>query len=184
MTDPSPIDDLVRDLGELGKGAVPVEDAARAAYRRERVVRALERKLGDVKQSRLPARRRRWALIAAAAAAALAIGGGFAVLGPDTTAAVAQAAVTNAVDVRSIVGDVSIRASGGQARAATPVSCLRVGESYARAGASITIGRSCLASVAPSSALEVVRPGGSGRLRLGRVGRIDLPSKLSKGEHL
>jgi hypothetical protein len=188
MTDPSPIDDLVRDLGELGKGAVPVEDAARAAYRRERVVRALERKLGDVKQSRLPARRHRWALIAAAAAAALSIGGGFALLQPDTPPPVAQARSNRAVDVRSVVGDVSIRTSNEQARPASPGEVLRGGELVRTgAGASIDIGiESGRARLAPSSELEILVPqAGERRLRLAKGGvDIDLPSKLPKGEHL
>jgi hypothetical protein len=186
MTEPSPLDDLVRDLGELGKGAVPVEDEARAAYRRERVVRALERKLADVKQSRRPARRR-WALLAAAAAV-LAVGSGFAVFRHDTVAPVAQAGVVSAVEVRSIVGNVSILRSGAAPHSAGVGELLRGGE-LVRTGeaASIDIGiESGRAHLDASSELEILQPTSKERrLRLGKGGvDVDLPSKLTRGERL
>jgi hypothetical protein len=188
MTEPSPLDDLVRDLGELGKGGVPVEDEARAAYRRERVVRALERKLADVKQSRLPRRRRRFALIAAAAAAVLALGSGFAVLRHDTTTEASQAGVAGAVEVRSIVGNVSILRSGAPSHSASVGELLQGGERV-RTGeaAGIDIGiESGRAHLNASSELEIVQPTAKERrLRLGKGGvDVDLPLKLTGGERL
>lgn len=189
MTEPSPIDDLVRDLGEYGKGAVPVEDEARAAYRRERVVRSLERKLGDVKAGRVPGRRRKWAIFAAAAAAVLAVGGGvsaFRAFGVEPVAI--AAAVSSTVEVRSIVGDVSIRPAGTVARSANVGELLHGGE-LVRTGASgsIDIGiESGRAHLDPLSELEIVRPTAKERrLRLGKGGvDVDLPFKLARGEHL
>lgn len=188
MTEPSPIDDLVRDLGEFGRGAVPVEDEARAAYRRERVVRALERKLGDVQAGRGPGRRRKWLMFAAAAAAVLALGGGFSVFRASGVEPVAIAALPSTVEVRSIVGDVSIRPAGTAARSAKPGELLHGGE-LVRTGAngSIDIGiESGRAHLDPLSELEVVRPTAKERrYRLGKGGvDVDLPFKLARGEHL
>ena len=188
MTEPSPLDDLVRDLGDLGKGAVPVEDDARAAYRRERVVRALERKLGDVKQGRVPGRRRPWAMIAAAAAVVLAAGGGVSVFRSAALEPAAIAALPSAVEVRSIIGDVSIRPAGAHSRSASLGELLRGGELVRTGvGASIDIGiESGRAHLDPSSELEIVQPTAKERrLRLGKGGvDVDLPFKLARGEHL
>lgn len=188
MTEPSPIDDLVRDLAELGKGAVPVEDEARAAYRRERVVRSLERKLVDVKHGRVPGQRRRWVAVAAAAAAMLALGTGFALLRHDAVEPVAQVSLSSTVEVRSVLGEVAIRPSGAPSRSANVGELLRGGELVRTGdGASVDIGiESGRAHLEALSELEIVRPTPKERrLRLGTGGvDVDLPFKLTRGEHL
>jgi len=167
---------------------VPVEDDARAAYRRERVVRALERKLGDEKQGRAAGRHRKWAIFAAAAAAVLAIGAGATTFVGRELEPVAIAARPSTADVRSVVGDVSIRPAGAPSHTASLGEVLRGGELVRTGeGASIDIGiESGRAHLAPLSELEIIEPiAKERRLRLGIGGvDVDLPSKLARGEHL
>lgn len=181
---PSP-EEVVQALHELGRAAVPVEDAGRAGYRRERVVRAIQRQLSSGEAR--PLRVRRWLGVACAAAAVLGVGGaGWAFW--NTRSAPVEIAKAPAGEVRSIVGEVSIRRGDLPARTLALGEVFQGGESLrTEAGSRIDIGiESGRARLEAESALEIVRPsGGERRLRLGKGGvDVDLPSKLARGEHL
>lgn len=186
MSRPESADDLVRALGELGKTAVPVEDAQRAAYRRERLVRLLGTQIEG--QTQAPARSR-YRLLAwvAAAAALLAVGtAGVYELQRAPVAPVAAVAVS-AGDARMVLGSVAVK-RGAESGSLRPGEVLLGGEIVSTAAASgVEIGiASGRADLAASSELEILRPTASERrLRLG-VGRVDvdLPRKLEAGKHL
>src|SRR5689334_25139331 len=108
MSRPEPLDDLVHQLGELGRAAVPVEDAQRASSRRERLVRLLGANIeanARKKRSRLSP----W-LWGAVAAAAVATAGvvGWSTLHPQQ-ATMARVDVPSAGDARAVLGAVSVR---------------------------------------------------------------------------
>jgi hypothetical protein len=185
MSAPPSTDDVVRALGELGRGAVPVEEAGRAGYRRERIVRVLARQL-DARNAVRPERKRVWLGVALAALVVLGIGVSVALL--HTPAPTAVVANTPAGEVRAIVGDVSIRRGDKPARAALVGDVFQGGETVLTArGSSLEIGiESGRARLSAESDLEVVRPSSSERrLRLDKGGvDVDLPSKLVRGGHL
>jgi outer membrane lipoprotein YfiO/FecR-like protein len=187
MSRPEPLDDLVHQLGELGRAAVPVEDAQHAHYRRERLVRLLGTNIeahARQKRSRLAP----W-LRGAACAAAVAAAGvvGFSVLRPQPTAPVARAAAAPAGDTRAVLGAVSVR-RGGDATSLHAGDVFVGGEVISTAPASgVEIGiASGHADLAASSEMEIVRPTASERrLRLGAGSvDVDLPRKLEGGKHL
>jgi hypothetical protein len=178
-------EEVVRALGELGRTAVPVEEAGRAGYRRERVVRAMERQI-DVARAARPQRKRLWMGFAVAALAVLGVGAVFA-LGGERPAPVAVVKAP-AGEVRSILGDVSVRVGSEPARPLTLGRVFEGGEVLRTASSSgveigIETGRARLVA---DSELEVVRPTpGERRLRLGKGGvDVDLPVKLARGQHL
>jgi hypothetical protein len=186
MSRPEPLDDLVHQLGELGRTAVPVEDAQRAHYRRERLVRLL----GANIEAHARKRRARvapwlWSVAAAAAVAAAGVVG-FSALWPQPAALVAQADAP-AGDVRTVLGAVSVR-RGGDATSLHPGEVFVGGELISTAAASgveidIASGH---ADLAASSELQILRPTASERrLRLGTGSvDVDLPRKLEGGKHL
>jgi hypothetical protein len=178
-------EEVVRALGELGRGAVPVEEAGRVAYRRERVVRAMSRQLAAVNGTR-PKRTRFWAGVAAAAL--LVLGAGGALTLASRSPAPVEVARAPAGEVRAFVGDVSVRRGDLPARAVSVGDVFQGGESLrtgSRSGLELGI-ESGRARLQADSALDVVRPTAKERrLRLGRGGvDVDLPTKLTRGEHL
>lgn len=186
MSRPEPLDDLVHRLGELGRAAVPVEDAQRAHYRRERLVRLL----GANIEAQARNKRRRvapwlWGVAAAAAVAAAGLVG-YSTLHPGPVAVV-RADVPSAGDARAVLGDVSVRRG-------SDATTLRAGEVFVggevistAAGAGVEIGiASGHADLAASSEMQILRPTASERrLRLGTGSvDVDLPRKLEGGKHL
>jgi len=179
--------DLVRTLRELGRAAVPVPEASRAEYQRERVTRAIRRALSRVETARSPSRR---ALVwLSAAGLLLAVGGAGALAAHrlfGSTAAV-EAKATSAVAARSVYGTVTIESAG------VPRHAL-VGDVF-RGGEVVTTGLESRLSVAiesgsaalgASGELEFVPPTASERrVRLGAgTVEVDLPVKLDAGRHL
>lgn len=185
MTRPEPTEDTVtRMLRELGNAAVPVEDAQRAAYRRQRMVHKLGASI-ETQATRNRRRARTWLWLSAAAALLVAGVVGAWTLRPEATSVASVDA--SAGETRTVLGDVSVRRSG----TATPLHAgdvLLGGEvvsTGARAGVEIRIA-SGHADLAASSELEVLRPtANERRLRLGTGAvDVDLPRKLEAGKHL
>lgn len=186
MSRPEPLDDLVHQLGELGRAAVPVEDAQRAHYRRERLVRLLGANIAA------QGRQKRWRVapwlwgVAAAAAVAAAGVVGYSVLQP-RPAETAQVDLPSAGDARAVLGAVSVLRGTDSTR-------LRAGDTFVggevistAAGAGVEIGiASGHADLAASSEMQILRPTASERrLRLGTGSvDVDLPRKLEGGKHL
>jgi hypothetical protein len=187
MSRPEPLDDLVHQLGELGRTAVPVEDAQRAHYRRERLVRLLGANIEAQARKKRSARVAPWLWGVAAAAAVAATGVvGFSTLWSQPAAVVAQADAP-AGDVRTVLGAVSVR-RGGDATSLHAGEVFVGGELISTAAASgveidIASGH---ADLAASSELQILRPTASERrLRLGTGSvDVDLPRKLEGGKHL
>jgi hypothetical protein len=186
MSRPEPLDELVHQLGELGRAAVPVEDAQRASYRRERLVRLLGANIeanARKKRSRLSP----W-LWGAVAAAAVATAGvvGWSTLHPQQ-ATMARVDVPSAGDARAVLGAVSVR-RGADATSLHTGEVFVGGEVIATAaGAGVEIGiASGHADLAASSEMQILRPTASERrLRLGAGSvDVDLPRKLEGGKHL
>ncbi|HEY3500812.1 MAG TPA: FecR domain-containing protein [Polyangiaceae bacterium] len=184
MSERPSTEEVVHALRELDRAAVPVEEPGRAGYRRERVVRAIGRQLAT-EQAR-PRSVRRWLAVACAAVLVLGVGGTTWTL--SGRGAPVESAKAAAGEVRSIVGEVSVRRSGAPARALAVGEIFQGGEWLRTAGASsLEIGiESGRARLEAESALEIVRPSASERrLRLGKGAvDVDLPAKLQRGEHL
>jgi hypothetical protein len=186
MSQPDRQDDIVRKLAELGSVAVPVEDPARAAYRRERIVRLLGSSIAA--EAGRARRARAWPWLVAAAGVVLAAGGAlsWSALRP-RSAAVAVVEPPIAGEARSFSGVVSIR-RGGEATPPQRGERFVGGEvisTAANSGVEIGIA-SGSARLGAGSELEVMRPSATERrLRLG-VGSVDvdLPRKLEAGKHL
>jgi len=183
MSRPAPSDhDLLRTLGELGKGAVPVEEPQRAFYRRERVVRMLGSNL-EAQAVRERRRVRTWIWASAAAAVFVAGLAGAWTLRSEP----APVAKATAGETRTVLGQVSVRRPNG----AAPLhmgDVLVGGEvvsTGARSGVEIAIA-SGHADLGGQSELELVPPTASERrLRLGAGSvDVDLPRKLEAGKHL
>jgi len=180
--------DLVRTLRELGRVAVPVPEAARAEYQRERVTRAIRRALAGVGTGRSPARRA--VVWLSAAGLALAVGGAGALAAHrvfGSTAAVPAQASSSVVAARSVHGTVTIE-SAGIPRHALVGDVFRGGEVVTTGLESrLSIGiESGSAALGASGELEFVAP--TPRERRVRLGAgtvdVDLPIKLAEGRKL
>jgi len=185
MSRPEPLDDLVHQLGELGRAAVPVEDAQHAHYRRERLVRLLGANIAAQarkKRSRLAP----W-LWGAAAAAALAAAGVVGYSELHSRPVIARVATTPAGDARAVLGEVSVR-RGSDSTALHGGEVFVGGEViFTGVGAGVEIGiASGHADLSASSEMQILRPTASERrLRLGAGAvDVDLPRKLEGGKHL
>jgi hypothetical protein len=168
--------DLVRVLESMGKGAVPVEDAERAAARRERVVSALGNHIIAVHERRS---RRFAAAVFLGVAAAAAVGVGFLGLeqlrSNEPSAAIAVANIS-AGEVRGVVGRALSMGPGAQGVPVEAGARLKGGEQLETfdGGAlelSVDNGNVRLGAL---SKLEVLSPSrAERRLRLG-VGSVDV----------
>jgi hypothetical protein len=185
MSRPEPTEDTVtRSLRELGKAAVPVEDARRAEYRRERIVHKLGASI-EAHATRQRTGARTWLWLSAAAALVVAGVVGAWTLRPQ--ASVVANVEASAGETRTVLGEVSVRRSG-TASALHAGDVLVGGEVVStgvRAGVEIGIA-SGHADLSASSELEVLRPtANERRLRLGTGAvDVDLPHKLEAGKHL
>jgi hypothetical protein len=168
--------ELVRVLESMGKGAVPVEDAERAAARRERVISALGNHIIAVHERRS---RRFAAAVVLGVAAAAAVGIGFLGLeqlrSTESSAAVAVANLS-AGEVRGVVGRALSMGPGAQGVQVEAGARLKGGEQLETfdGGAlelSVDNGNVRLGAL---SKLEVLSPSrAERRLRLG-VGNVDV----------
>ncbi len=177
--------DLVRTLRELGSGGVPVADAGRAEYQRERVIRVIGRALQSVRSAHRRGRRT-FGIVAAAALLALAVGGARLALGSGTETATGDVA-TGAVAARSVFGTVTVTGVGVP-HAAVVGDLFRGGEAVTTAlDSKIDLSvESGVAALGASSHLEFMTPNQKERrvrLSAGRV-NVDLPVKLRGGRHL
>jgi hypothetical protein len=179
-------DPVDRALENLGRVAVPVEEANRAARRRDRVVGMLGSVLGRVRARRTFVRRA-WITfmsVMSVSVAALAV---LTYVKLSQPSAAVATVTPESWQARSVVGDVVVR-SGGAERLVTAGEVLKPGDALeAKAGASVTLGLSS-GDVKLSSAgrIEVVSTTtAERRLRvpLGTV-EVDLPRKLPHGQAL
>lgn len=189
MTRPERVEDVVAKLDELGKSAVPVEDPVRAAYRRERVIRAIGRSIEQAGSA--SGRRLRWGWLAAAAGVFLLVAAG-GVAAVHYQAGSEERLLADrgpgAAEVRFLVGGVEIQRPGASLVPATLGEVFQGGELVkTSANGELDLGiESGRARLGPSSELQIVQPTpAERRLRLGTGGiDVDLPVKLARGERL
>jgi hypothetical protein len=178
----------VRSLRELGRAAVPVQEASRAAYQRERVTRALSRALRRVTLARRPSRRvMAWLSVAAA----VFLVGGSAALVAEQLARQREparaAAEQHSIAAEHVVGVVTVE-HAGTSRPAVVGDVFRGGE-VVRTGPSsqLSVGiEKGSAALGASGELEFAPPTDKERrvrLGLGKV-EFDVPRKLTGGRHL
>jgi hypothetical protein len=182
---PGEHDPIDRALENLGRVAVPVEEATRAARRRDRVVGMLGSVLGRVRARRSFVRRA-WVTfmsVMSVSVAALAVLTYVKLSQPP--AAVATVA-PESWQARSVVGDVVVRSRGAE-RLVTAGDVLEAGDALeAKAGGSVTLGLSSGDVKLSEGRIEVVSTTtAERRLRvpLGAV-EVDLPRKLPHGQAL